>query len=170
MTTKYRLITVATITAVLAAGGLAMAKDRQGGSGFHNAQHTQQRDGRGPDHRGGMMRLGNMMELYDQNQDGALTQEEIDTVRAEQLAKFDANGDGSLNLAEYQALWLDAMHEQMVDRFQSHDDDGDGQVTAEEFGERQARMVRMMDRNEDGQIDRDDFARKRVQQAPSDSE
>ena len=53
----------------------------------------------------------------------------------DRLAEFDADNDGSLTLEEYQALWLDAMRERMVDRFQAHDDDGDAIVTVEEFVE-----------------------------------
>ena len=100
-----------------------------------------------------------LLQTYDSNEDGKLTQAEIDGVRSERLASFDANGDGQLNLQEYEALWLDAMRERMVDRFQRHDDDGDGQVTAEEFGERFSRMVARHDRNGDGEISREDFRR-----------
>ena len=106
-------------------------------------------------------RFERLLETYDSNEDGKLTQAEIDGVRAERLASFDGNGDGQLNLQEYEALWLDAMRERMVDRFQRHDDDGDGQVTAEEFGERVSRMVARLDRNGDGEISREDFRRMR---------
>ena len=89
-----------------------------------------------------------------------ITQEEIDRGALEdRLAEFDADDDGSLNLEEYQALWLDAMRERMVDRFQAHDDDGDAIVTVEEFGERYGSMVRRVDRNDDGQITQDDLRR-----------
>ena len=77
-----------------------------------------------------------LFEAFDANQDGTLTQAEIDQARQAKLTEFDRDGDGSLTLEEYQALWMDAMRERMVDRFQAHDDDGDGMVTAEEFGER----------------------------------
>ena len=77
-----------------------------------------------------------MLELYDLNKDGKLTQDEIDKARADQLAKFDANKDGKLNLQEYQALWLDAMHERMVRAFQAHDSNGDGEITVAEFQKR----------------------------------
>lgn len=94
---------------------------------------------------------------FDANEDGKLSQEEIDTGRASQLKKFDKNGDGTLNIAEYEALWLDAMHERMVDRFQGHDSNGDGKVTAEEFGDRFVNMVKYMDSNGDGVIDESDM-------------
>ena len=71
------------------------------------------------------------------------------------------DSDGSLTLEEYQALWLDAMRERMVDRFQAHDDDGDAIVTVEEFGEFYSSIVRHVDRNDDGQITRDDLRRQR---------
>ena len=108
-----------------------------------------------------MVRLIEMIEVYDADGDGAVSQEEIDQWRAERLGQFDADGDGRLSLEEYQALWLDAMRERMVDRFQAHDDDGDGQVTVEEFGERTSRIVLMRDRNGDGVLNLDDARRGR---------
>lgn len=157
----------ALIVAALATGGVAIAQDRHGfggrDGGFWGQGHGDRGHARGMGRFGGFRGgagLEGLMELYDQNDDGALTQDEIDTVRAERLQQFDSNGDGSLSLEEYQALWLDAMRERMVDQFQRHDDDGDGLVTAEEFGERQAKMVARMDRNDDGKIDAEDFQRR----------
>lgn len=119
-------------------------------------------DGWGRGHHGGHgggygMR---MMEAFDANQDGQVTQVEIDEVRSGRFAEFDQNNDGNLNLEEYQALWLDAMRERMVDRFQALDDDGDAMVTIEEFVEPYGRMVQRLDRNEDGAITRDDMRRR----------
>jgi Ca2+-binding EF-hand superfamily protein len=108
-------------------------------------------------HGGGAMFL---FEQFDTNQDGRLTQAEIDQARQSRLAEFDQNGDGSLSLEEYQALWMDAMRERMVDRFQAHDDDGDGMVTVEEFGEGFDRMVSRFDRNGDGELTRDEMRRR----------
>lgn len=152
--------------AALLIGGLAVT----GVATAHGGKHERYEGGhhgeyRGHGHRGhGKGRhhwrhFESMLETYDSNEDGKLTQAEIDAVRAERLAKFDSDGDGQLNLQEYEALWLDAMRERMVDRFQRHDDDGDGQVTVEEFGERFSRMVARQDRNGDGAISREDFRR-----------
>lgn len=106
-------------------------------------------------HRGG--HGARMLERYDSNEDGALTQAEIDAAREEQRARFDANGDGTLTLEEYQAMWIDARRERMVDGFQALDADGDGVITVEEF-ERPARnMVARLDRNGDDQLTRDDM-------------
>ena len=104
-------------------------------------------------------RMFRLMERYDTNGDHRLTQAEIDEVRAARLNEFDRDGDGVLTLEEYQALWLDAMRERMVDRFQRHDADGDGKVTREEFGRRFAGIVARMDRNDDGVLDKSDMRR-----------
>ncbi|MDJ0946661.1 MAG: caleosin family protein [Kiloniellales bacterium] len=142
------------LTGVTQASG---SKEGRGYGGHHYAMHG------GHGHKGGHhgrhseRRFERLLESYDSNEDGKLTQAEIDAVRAERLAKFDSDGDGSLTLQEYEALWLDAMRERMVDRFQSHDDDGDGRVTAEEFGERFSKLVARRDRDGDGEITREDF-------------
>jgi Ca2+-binding EF-hand superfamily protein len=110
---------------------------------------------------GGGGRGDRLFEQFDTNQDGLITQAEIDQVLEARLANFDQDNDGSLTLEEYQALWLDAMRERMVDRFQAHDDDGDAMVTVEEFVGSYGSMVRHVDRNDDGQITRDDLRRPR---------
>jgi EF hand len=98
-----------------------------------------------------------LFEVFDVDQDGTLTQAEVDQARQNKLVEFDANGDGSLSLEEYQALWLDAMRERMVDQFQDHDDDGDGLVTVEEFSERYSRIVDRLDTDGDDQITQDEL-------------
>jgi len=114
---------------------------------------------------GGMMGQGmkgramSMMRAFDANSDGKLTQAEIDAARDARLAKYDANGDGALDLSEYQALWLDAMREKMVDRFQYLDANGDGTVTASEFRAPYAALVQRMDHNDDVALSRDDMRR-----------
>jgi len=115
-------------------------------------------DGRhhGRGHQGGAW----LFERFDVNEDGRITQVEIDEVRQGRLEEFDADGDGNLSLEEYQALWLDAMRERMVDRFQAHDDDGDGLVTAAEFGEPFDRIVSRFDVNDDGELTRDELRRR----------
>ncbi|MEO3431326.1 hypothetical protein AAFN88_20890 [Pelagibius sp. CAU 1746] len=120
------------------------------GEGFHGGHY-------GKRHGGG--RMLRMMESFDANGDGKLSQEEIDTSRAERFGRFDGDSDQSLTLQEYEQLWLDAMRERMVRAFQRLDRDGDAQVTAEEFKRPFAKMVQRKDRNGDGVIDRNDFRR-----------
>ena len=54
-----------------------------------------------------------------------------------------------------EALWLAAMREKMVDRFQDLDADGNAVVTTEEFKKPYANMVRHMDKNGDGVLSRE---------------
>lgn len=93
-----------------------------------------------------------LREAYDRDGDGAVTQAEVDAARAERFAAFDPDQSGDLSLEEYEALWLDAMRERMVRRFQRHDADGDGVVTTEEFQRRTATMVERRDRTGDGAL------------------
>jgi len=123
----------------------------------HHGHGKGRRDMRG--HRDGGRGVYRMIETFDTNGDGGVTQEEIITMRRTRLSEFDANNDGSLDLSEYQALWLDAMRERMVDQFQAHDDDGDGLVTVEEFNERFANLVKRRDSNGDGVLNADDTKR-----------
>ena len=110
-------------------------------------------------HKGGMRALEALLEQYDTDGDAALSQAELSEARAAQLRTHDADGNGTLNLEEYQALWLEAMREQMVDRFQRHDDDGNGEVTVEEFNEDFARLIERRDRNNDGVLNSEDLRR-----------
>ncbi|MEO0911833.1 MAG: hypothetical protein AAFY59_02420 [Pseudomonadota bacterium] len=121
---------------------------------------------RGGDHRrgemgrrGGMERIRTLFEAYDANEDGSLTQAEIDAGRASQFEAADTDATGGLTLEEYETLWLEVMRERMVDQFQRHDDDGDGIVTVEEFNERTRNLVSRMDRNGDDALSRDDMRR-----------
>ena len=141
MTRTTRLL-LTTGAIALGSAALAGASLADGGWGRHHGGGWGQHGAAGE----------RLFETFDANQDGTLTQAEVDQARQAQLAEFDADNDGSLDLEEYQALWLDAMRERMVDQFQAHDDDGDGMVTAEEFGERFSRIVIRLDANDDGQV------------------
>ena len=100
-----------------------------------------------------------LLEQFDTDKDGKLTQAELDKSRADRLRKFDSNKDGKLTLQEYAALWVDAMRSRTVRNFQRHDTDGDAVVTTEEFGARFTNMIKRLDRNEDGALSLDDRPR-----------
>jgi hypothetical protein len=106
-------------------------------------------------HGGGMMGR-QLMERYDTDKDGKVTQQEIDKNRADWLAEADADKTGSLSLEEFKVLWLKARNEMMVREFQFFDRDGNGQVTIEEYQSPMSDMVAERDRNADGALSKDD--------------
>ncbi|MCA3562003.1 MAG: EF-hand domain-containing protein [Aestuariivirga sp.] len=97
-----------------------------------------------------------LMERYDVNKDGKVTQQEIDQNRQQWLAEFDANKDGTLSLEEFRQLWLKSRNEMMVRDFQFLDRDGNGQVTIAEYKGPMADLVATRDRNDDGSLGADD--------------
>ncbi|NNU81297.1 hypothetical protein HMH01_12700 [Halovulum dunhuangense] len=153
---KHRIGALLGATALtLAMVGIAVAQDRDGWRGGHGGGHAM---GHHDGPRGAGRAGQRLIEAHDGNGDGSVSQEEIDTARADRLARFDTDGNGVLDLAEYEALWLDAMRERMVDRFQAHDDDGDGSVTVAEFGADTSGLVARFDRNGDGVLNAEDRA------------
>ncbi len=165
---KIALAAAAAIT-VGAAGTAAWAhRDGHGGGhGMHGGGHGMHGGGHGMHggwgrhhgkHHGGMRghRAQMMMERYDANKDGKLTQEEINSNREAWLKEFDANNDGKLSLDEFKQLWLKARAERIVRAFQRFDRDGDAGVTLEEYQRPLADIVERMDRNGDGALSKDD--------------
>lgn len=94
--------------------------------------------------------MGGMRKMLDADGDGQVTPEEAAEQLQAKLEEFDADGDGSLSIAEFEALHSAIIREKMVDRFQHLDADGDGQITPEEMNapademQRMQRMRRMM--------------------------
>ncbi len=116
---------------------------------------TDARDGFG--RRGVSGGPGRIIEQFDANSDGAVTQKEIDATRTQSFEQYDSNGDGSLSLEEYEPLWREQSRPRMVDRFQSFDDDGSGNVTSEEFDAPTANLVPRLDENDDGEVTPDEM-------------
>lgn len=106
--------------------------------------------------RDGGGRFEHMLEKFDTDKDGKLTQAEIDAVQANRIAQYDTDKDGSLSLQEFEQLWVDKKRERLVRGFQRLDADGNATVTIEEFTKRTAGLVERMDRNGDGAVSRDD--------------
>jgi Ca2+-binding EF-hand superfamily protein len=123
-------------TALLLSTGAAIA----GGWGGHGG-------GRG---MGGM----GLIDGFDTDKDGKVTQAEIHAEREQRLKRFDRDANGELSLQEYEALWLEAVREHMARQFQASDRDANGSITAVEFRERFADVVRKLDRNNDGEVTR----------------
>ena len=100
-----------------------------------------------------------MLATVDTDEDGALTQEEIDAAIDARFAEFDANNDGDLQLAEFEALWAEITRPMTVRAFQFLDPDGDAVVARVEVEDRFGSLVSRLDRNDDGVLDRDDRPR-----------
>lgn len=154
--------------------GRGEGRGHERGEGRGHERGEMRRGGQHGDQRGGMrggpgggQMLRQLLETYDTDGDGSLTQDELIAARTAQLTKFDTDGDGSLTIDEYEALWLDAMRERMVDRFQAHDDDGTGTITVEEFNENFTKLVERGDRNGDGVLNADDMRMGRQGRAQS---
>ncbi len=79
----------------------------------------------------------------DTNGDGRVTPQEARDAQLAALKKYDANGDGTLSLDEFEALHSAAIRERMVDRFQALDNDGDGKITTDEVTAKADRMEKM---------------------------
>jgi len=179
MKTSTKLAVAFVALAGVAGAALSAQADGRLQAGTGGSQPgVQQAYGGGDGHRGGHRFHGRkhhggrhflrMMESFDSDGDGRLSQEEVDNSRGERFTSFDGDGNETLSLEEYEQLWLDAMRERMVRAFQRLDRDGDAQVTDEEFKRPFSRMVRRMDRNDDGAIDREDFRRHRHHERNSD--
>lgn len=130
-------------------------RDNHRGSRHH--RHHKGRHGGWRRHGHGFRRL---IERFDTDKDGKLTQDELNKARIDLLARYDANKDGALSLDEFQKLWLDFKRLRMVRVFQRFDRDGDASITSDEFLKPFAHAVERMDRNDDGVLDKSDRRRR----------
>ena len=162
MMNRSKLTQAVAIFGFVVSGGSAFAASHMAGHHGHDVMqnhHGMQKDGPHGSMHGNRVsggRLSRLLEVYDTNADRELTQEEILGAREARLNEFDSDQDGKLDINEYELLWLDAMRERMVDRFQQHDDDGDGRVTVGEFNEEFQRLIERYDRNSDGILNKED--------------
>lgn len=159
-----KIAIVAGVLAVAGAAGVSSMAiaEYKGHRGHHAGKHHGGHHGWGH-HRGWSKKRGwrmhKLMDRFDSNEDGKLTQAEIDEARKALLARHDTDKDGKLSLAEYEKLWLEVMRRRMVRGFQRTDTDGDAAVTIDEFLKPYSRLVERMDRNEDGVLDKEDRKR-----------
>ena len=106
---------------------------------------------------GGMMGGGMMggmnsfaMRMFDADKDGTLTPEEMTKGMQAEIKTYDTDKNGSLSLAEFEAMHAAHTRTMMVRAFQMHDEDGDGQVTEAEIATMAAMMQMMMAGSKDG--------------------
>ncbi len=139
MKTHTKIAIAASIAVI---GGLAVVGTGMARGGF-NGLHK----GHGPFAGGAML-----IEQFDTDADRKLTRDEIDGGIQRRLAKADTNGDGNLDLEEFQPLLVELMRPKIVDGFQFLDADGDAVITPEEIQQPVNRMVSHLDRNDDGEL------------------
>lgn len=104
--------------------------------------------------RGGNRRaMRQAFQRYDTNQDGVITQEEVDAASLERFGSI-AGADGSVTLEEYTAAWIERSARPRVRAFQRLDLDGDGNVTRAEFDTASDRAFARLDRDGNGELTR----------------
>lgn len=148
---------VAGMVGAASLAGIAQAQDRGSWHGDKRQHASKVRHHGHHGHRG--HKYERLMERFDTDKDGKLTQTELDDARKSLLARFDADKDGKLSLQEFEPLWLEVMRRRMVRGFQRLDIDGDAAITQEEFLKPFSSTVEKMDRNEDGVLDKQDRRR-----------
>ncbi|MFW2588038.1 EF-hand domain-containing protein [Sagittula sp. SSi028] len=145
-------------------GALAVA---MGLSGAVYAQDAGAERAKGP--RGPMMEQ--MFEQADANNDGKITQEEMDAAAAQRFADADTNGDGKLSaeelVAQAEARQAERENTRRAERTERMiarlDYDRDGLLSAEEMRAARpadgfAKMLERFDTDEDGALSQDELA------------
>ena len=145
MKTRTKIITA---TAIAAIGGVALVGTSMARGGFHKGQ--------------GFIGGGaaEIVEQFDSNADQRLSREEIDGGIETRITRADSNGDGNIDLEEFEPLLLELMRPKIVDGFQFLDADGNSQITPDEFQRPVNRIVSRLDRNDDGELTADEMMRR----------
>jgi len=111
----------------------------------------------------------NFLDFYDVNGDAIVTGDEFNGQRSSDYKRIDADGNGSVNDAEYVGEFtvrldrqLAAMREGQIkqahSRFKVLDKNKDGQITADEFDNTGKNLFAAFDSNKDGTVDEKDKA------------
>lgn len=142
--TRFKKIAVAALAVTLTGAVALPAVADRGGHGWGKGSGHgwgMSRGHHGGGHGRGMMAM-RVMERFDTDADGKITQAEIDTTVAEMYAAADADTSGGVSLDEFKAAYAREFSDLKVRAFQRLDTDGDGSVSKAEF---EARGGRMMD-------------------------
>ncbi len=103
-------------------GKMGMMGDHRGGMGGHSSM--------------GMMMGGaqsHMMAMFDTDEDGTLSPEEMTAGIQAELNTYDTDANGTLSLEEFAVMHAAHTRPMVVRAFQMHDPDGDAQVTEDEM-------------------------------------
>ncbi|MGH6859662.1 MAG: EF-hand domain-containing protein [Phyllobacterium sp.] len=94
----------------------------------------------------------------DANDDGSVDLSEF--TNTDRLKEADKNGDGTLSQEEIEAMAMKRVVERQARRMTKRlDVDGDGTVTIAEIEKQKAKRFAVMDRNDDGKIERSEMRR-----------
>ena len=108
------------------------------------------------DPRAGMMRFDRL----DADQSGDVTFEEFSAALKSRIGDADKDHDGKMTVAEIaqeiERMRTERMARRIVERF---DTDGDGMLTSAEIESRQKKMFALLDRNDDGKVEKGEMPR-----------
>ncbi|MAW87114.1 MAG: acid-shock protein [Phyllobacteriaceae bacterium] len=141
-----------------------MGMDRRGdGPGWHRREGGPGMRGDGP--RRGMRGDGpggRMFGRADTDNSGDISLEEFSAAMGGRILGADADGNGELTVGEVADAIIRMRAERRAQRMiERLDMDGDGKLTTAEIENRQKKIFALMDRNDDGKVDRDEIARSR---------
>jgi Ca2+-binding EF-hand superfamily protein len=137
-----------------------------------------QRPAQGPESEGRQAQMqahrearhADLLQRFDSDASGSLSQTEIDAAAAAHAAEVDANGDGLIATEELQAFRdarrAEAQAARQQRQRQKMDANTDGSLSTEEFASAHAQRLQRMDRNGDGVIEADELARPARQDGP----
>jgi Ca2+-binding EF-hand superfamily protein len=101
---------------------------------------------------------GMRFERADADKSGDVTFEEFSAAMKTRMGTADADGDGKMTVAEIasaiERMRAERRAQRMIDRF---DADGDGMLTLAEIEARQKKMFALMDRNDDGKVEKEEM-------------
>ncbi|MGI9406787.1 MAG: EF-hand domain-containing protein [Hyphomicrobiaceae bacterium] len=149
---KFKTLTVLGAGTALIVAGFALAPAIAAGGGW----------GKHAGHGG--KRAFRMMERMDADGNGELTLEEVQAGRAKRFAKFDGNGDGTVDAAELKSGIMARMErraERRVTKMMRRlDANGDGQISESEFAAPAQKRFGWNDLNDDGKLSGDELPRR----------
>lgn len=74
-----------------------------------------------------------LLERFDVNKDGSLTQDEVQSVQSGFFTAADTNGDGFLTIEEFEAARAQERETHLTEKFAELDSNGDGGIAADEL-------------------------------------
>jgi hypothetical protein len=126
-------------------GGFA-AVSLAGDMGKHGGRHG---------HHGHWSRM--MLTQMDADKDGTVTRAEIDAHEAARAAEIDADKNGTITVDELIAHHEKMRQQHMAERLKAMDQNGDGNVSLEEYEAAHTWRMARLDRNGDGKIEPDEM-------------